>query len=110
MTRAAANDNTPTALLWTSKQTAAALGVTTKTLLAHVQAGALPYVPSGRGVVRPRMGFIPADVIKFIELRRTYNCPSTNPKTARSISMTSKSAASGFTALRAAKMNATHAE
>src|SRR5688500_4661108 len=110
MTHSAANDNVPAALLWTPKQTAAALGITTKTLLAPVQAGALPYVPAGRGTVRPRMGFIPADVAEFVKLRRTRNCPSTNPKTARSTSMTSSSAGSGFTALRAARVGATHAQ
>lgn len=47
------------------------LGISQKTLRAHVQAGELPYISLGKGLRREHRMFDAADLRNFIEARKT---------------------------------------
>lgn len=87
-------------LLWKPPRAAQELGISVKTLLEHVRAGEIVYVPLGQGTKRPRMAFIPDDVRAFVEQRRRRDasCQSTSRSKARSTTSTSKSEVSDFMA------------
>jgi len=94
--------------LHTPREAAAKLGCSIKTLFAHVAAGALRYVDTGRGKKRPRRMFNDADLDAFIanQTRKDVPCPSTSPRTAarRISTTTSKCEVIGFTARRNARL------
>lgn len=81
-------------ILFTMEETAEMLGISTRTLLGHVNAGDLRYVLIGK---RTRK-FTQRDVDDFIEARK--RCPSTNQKPARSGTMILLSREPGFMAAR----------
>ena len=70
--------------LLTQAEAAAKLGISIKTLNAHVVAGDLRYVIIGHGRKRMRRMFTAADIDTFIanQTRKDVPCPSTSPKTA----------------------------
>lgn len=63
--------------LLTTIETAAILGVCTRTLRSHVNAGELAYVNVGRGTQREQRMFRLADVERFIESRVRYKSGET---------------------------------
>src|SRR6266576_2774657 len=67
--------------LLTSKEAAARLACSVKTLNGYVEAGALRYVAIGHGKKRPRKMFTDADLTAFIEAqtRKDVPCQSTRP-------------------------------
>ena len=89
------------------KETAAILGVSTKTVDGYVRDGELRYINVGRGTKKQRRMFTDEDIDDFIQGRgkRDVPCQSTSTKTARSITSTSGSRVLAFTALRDARAN-----
>src|SRR5262245_33870793 len=88
--------------LLTTKEVAADLQCSRKTLLGHVKDGSLRYVNVGRGEVRPTYRFFSDDVAEF-KLRRAKRdapCRSISTKRRRSGISTSKCEIIAFTALR----------
>jgi excisionase family DNA binding protein len=81
-------------ILYTMDETAEMLGISTRTLLGHVNAGDVRYVLIGK---RTRK-FTQRDIDEFIEARR--QCPSTNQKPARTGTMILLSRERGFMAAR----------
>ena len=87
------------------KEAAEYLRISTKTLIAHVDDGAIQYINVGRGSKKRRIMFTEADLDEFIERRAQRNvpCRSTSTKAARSTTSISSSKVIGFTALRDAR-------
>lgn len=81
---------------------ARALGISEKTLHAHVKAGDITYVLVGQGATRKRRRFAEEDLAAFAERqrRREAPCPSTSRGRARSTTTTSGSGVFDFQALR----------
>jgi excisionase family DNA binding protein len=90
----------PQRLLFDMEETAEMLGISTRTLVAHVNAGDIRYVLIGK---RTRK-FTQADIDAFIEAKR--QCPSIAPKIRRTGTLTSLSTVGGFMAQRAQRLAA----
>jgi hypothetical protein len=71
--------------LHSPKFTAAALGVSVKTLNGFVRDGEIRYIDVGRGKKKIRRRFTDQDIEEFKErrARREVSCQSTSPKTAQ---------------------------
>ncbi|WP_409530316.1 helix-turn-helix domain-containing protein [Shinella sp.] len=89
--------------LLTPDQAAQLLTISTKTLRAHVKAGEIAFIPTGRGEKRVRMGFARKDILDFIESRRKRECPSISQPKARITHTTSSSKVVAFSALQRPK-------
>lgn len=57
--------------LLSAAEAAEILGMSLKTLSAHVQSGELPYVSIGTGKIRETRAFMRSDLEAFIDSRRT---------------------------------------
>ena len=90
----------PARILFDMEETAEMLGISTRTLVAHINAGDIRYVLLGK---RTRK-FTQADIDAFIEARR--QCPSIAPKIRRTGTLTSLSTVGGFMAARAQRLAA----
>ncbi len=88
----------PQRLLFTMDEAAEMLGISTRTLLAHVTAGDLRYVLIGK---RTRK-FTQSDIDAFIEARR--QCQSIVRKTARTGTLTLLSREPGFMEARGQRL------
>jgi hypothetical protein len=98
-------DDDPIAKLFTLKQAARKLGITTDQVRGFVDDGELQYINAGRGKKYPRLKFTDADLDDFIERRRRKSTPClTNRKSHRTTASTLKSEVIGFTALRNAQL------
>src|SRR5438128_1190440 len=97
-----------TATLLTLKETAARLKSTPDQVIGLVGDGKLKYINVGRGRIKPRYRFAPADIDEFEDKQRVLErpkCQFSRPQSRRRISgLTSKPVAVGFTALRAAQI------
>jgi hypothetical protein len=102
LTREAAAD----AKLFSLRQTARKLGMSTTTLKGHADDGEIRYVNTARGKKHRRIMFTEADIEEFIErrARREVPCQSTNRKNHRTGNTTSKLEVIGFTARRNARL------
>src|SRR6266404_6082613 len=91
--------------LHSPKCTAAALGVSVKTLNGFVRDGEISYIDVGRGKKKKRRMFTDRNIEEFKErrARREVSCQSTSTKTARTTTSISGSKVIGFTALRDAR-------
>ena len=95
------------AQLFDLKQAAKKLDISEEQARGLVQDGELQFINVGRGKKRPRMRFTEADIDDLIERRRRKSnplCLSTNRKSHRFTSTTSKPEVIGFTALRNARL------
>jgi hypothetical protein len=94
------------AQLFDLKQAAIKLDISEEQARGLVRDGDLPYINVGRGKKRPRMRFTEEDLDELIERRRrkAEPCLSTNRKSHRFTSTTSKPVVIGFTALRNAQL------
>jgi excisionase family DNA binding protein len=93
--------------LLTSSEAAAQLGITVEQLIAHVDDGTIRAINVGRGKIRPRYRFDPADldVFKTSRTKEHKPCPSSSPKRAsRTTGSASSSNVVGFSALHAARL------
>jgi excisionase family DNA binding protein len=88
--------------LLTTRQAAARLNVSIKTLNAHVAAGELKYVTIGKGEKRPRRYFTVADIDAFVanQTRKDSPCPSTTSRARHSGTSTSSGTVIDFTGPR----------
>jgi hypothetical protein len=86
--------------LRTAAEAAAKLGCSVKTLVGHINAGALGYVIIGHGKKRPRLRFADADLDQFIaaQTRKDSPCPSTASRARHSGTTTSSGEVVAFTA------------
>jgi hypothetical protein len=90
-------------------EVASILGISVKTLRAHVKAGRIRVMDVGTTGKRPRrkiQGYSIQSFIRKQKVRETEPCPSTKGKTLPSMSTTSKSTAVAFTDLQAQKASA----
>jgi excisionase family DNA binding protein len=93
----------PEPLLLTPAQAARRLGMSVKTLRAHVRTGDIRYVNVGRGKERERIMFAPHDLEGFIAAHtqtKAPPCPSSSPKARRTTTSTSSGEVVAFTARR----------
>lgn len=82
-------------------RTAELLGMDTKTLRGHVDAGNIRFVVKGLGAVRQRREFTLADILEFLERMRRRQCPSIAVATRRTTTSISDTRVVGFMARRA---------
>jgi hypothetical protein len=103
-TREAAAD----AKLFSLRQAARKLGMSTKTLKGHADDGEIRYINTARGKKHRRMMFTEADIEEFIErrARREVPCLSIATRKAHSTTSISKSKVIAFTALQDARASA----
>lgn len=94
--------------LRTKAEAAAKLGVSVRTLHAHVAAGALRYVSIGKGTKRMRRMFTDADLDAFIanQTRKDLPCPSVATRARRSGSIDSKSEVVSFSEVQRRRRSA----
>jgi hypothetical protein len=92
--------------LFNAKEAAAKLGMSVKTLMAHVRAGRLRFINIANGTKRKRYRFTPKNIETFIQNQKVREVPlclfTSTPKVPFTL-MTSNSAAIGFTALQKLK-------
>src|SRR5258708_39754241 len=95
--------------LLSPREAANYLQISTKTLIALVNDGAIRAIDVGRGRLKRRYRFTEGDLGEFVDLRaqRDVPCRSTSTKTVRSTISTSNSNVLAFTALRDARMSGT---
>src|SRR4051812_33057765 len=99
----ASNDNER---LLTLDEAASELTICKRTLMQHIASGELPYIATGNGRQRLQRKIVPADLRNFIDKRRRVECPSISPaRNRRTITSTSKLAATGFMAQRNARLS-----
>ncbi|MEP9356000.1 helix-turn-helix domain-containing protein [Xanthobacter sp. KR7-65] len=80
------------------------LGICTSTLREHVRHGEIPFISMGRGEIRKRRLFDPADLEAFVDRRREREtCQSIRTSAAPTINMTSNVPVYDFMARRAAQ-------
>jgi hypothetical protein len=94
--------------LMTRHEAAAQLGICERTLREHMKAGSIRSISVGRGEIRPKLMFDPADVVAFIDGQRRVRTPSPPPgkKARRTSPSLSNAEPSGFMALRAKRLAA----